>query len=123
MSSSTFSASVVSVTSSFGSSSGLAITPAAPEAFFFAFFSASFCALVAALAAALLANFFFLSRACFAFKISSSHFISFSFVRPISSSLAGVTFLGFLNSYSLVTAESLMSGLDFKSFPLLLDSF
>jgi len=41
MSSLTFSGSVASTTSSFGSSSGLATTPA-PEAFFFAFFSRSY---------------------------------------------------------------------------------
>jgi len=42
ISSTTFSGSVASATSSFGSSSGLATTPAAPEAFFFAFFSRSY---------------------------------------------------------------------------------
>ncbi|KAG4919939.1 hypothetical protein JHK82_057362 [Glycine max] len=70
---------------------------------------------MAALAATFSANFFFLSKAWFALAISCSLFISFSFAGSISHSLAGASFWGFSNSYSSVSATSLLSGLDFKS--------
>ncbi|KAG4908708.1 hypothetical protein JHK84_057252 [Glycine max] len=64
---------------------------------------------MAALAATFSANFFFLSKAWFALAISCSLFISFNFAGSISHSLAGASFWGFSNSYSSVSATSLLS--------------